>query len=255
MKKRAFALAVVLAVALSLASTVHAQKEITVIGPGSARAALEKLLPGFEEKTGYKVISTIGTGVGTKKQIIQGEAFDVPIMQWPLDEVLASGNVVVASRTPIVTVSAAVFIRKGTAKPDISTPGAVKRMLLAAKSVAYPDPAIGAAVGLSINETLRKLGIFEQVQAKSTLKTTGGACMALVASGEVEIGMTFLSEITDPGVELVGVLPLEISKPTALVGFVSTRAKDPQAAKALLEYLSSADKVEIYRALGYNPGG
>jgi molybdate transport system substrate-binding protein len=127
-------------------------------------------------------------------------------------------------------------------------------MFLAAKGVSYPGATLGAGVGVSIDESLKKLGIFEQVQAKSKQTRTGGAAMALAASGEVEVALTFLNEISDPGVEVVGPLPLEVSTPTALVGFVSTHAKDPAAAKALLEYVSSPDKAAIYTAHGYKPG-
>ncbi len=78
--------------------------------------------------------------------------------------------------------------------------------------------------------------------------------MALLAKGEVEIGLTFLSEIHDPAVEIVGPLPREISTPTALVGFVSTRVKAPEAARALLSYLSSPEVAGVYESLGMQPG-
>src|ERR1019366_9426328 len=127
-----------------------------------------------------------------------------------------------------------VAVRKGAPKPDISTPEAVKRMLLAAKSVTYPNPAGGAAAGVSFNGTLQKLGIAEQLQPKIKLAQGGAGAMELVAKGEAEIGLTPLSEMSHPRIDMVGPLPREISPPTALVGFVSTHAKDPAAAKALL---------------------
>jgi molybdate transport system substrate-binding protein len=87
------------------------------------------------------------------------------------------------------------------------------------------------------------------------VRAQGGAgAMALLAKGEVEIGLTFLSEIHDPGVEVVGPLPREISTPTSLVGFVSSHAKAPEAAKALLMYLSSPEVAEVYKALGMQSG-
>ena len=95
-----------------------------------------------------------------------GEAFDVPIEQPPYPEVIASGNVVASSATPLASVAVGVAVRKGAPKPDISTPEAVKRMLLAAKSVSYPNAAGGAAARVSFNETLQKLGIAEQMQPK-----------------------------------------------------------------------------------------
>ena len=132
---------------------------------------------------------------------------------------------------------------------------AVKKMLLAAKSVAYPNAASGAAAGVSFDETLKKLGIADQMQPKIKPAQGGAGAMAMAASGEVEIGLTFLSEMENPGIDIVGPLPREISPPTVLVGFVSTHAKDPAAAKALLDYLSSPEAAAVYKAQGMQPGG
>src|ERR1051325_9230509 len=128
----------VLALALGLPTLGYAD-EVTLIAPGGARAAVEKMIPAFEKQTGHKVKATFGSGVGTKQQVIRGEAFDVPIVQPPLMPVLDSGHVVKSSETPLATVAVGVAVRKGAAKPDVSTPEAVKRTLLAAKSISYPD--------------------------------------------------------------------------------------------------------------------
>ena len=232
----------------------RAQTEVTLIAPGGIRTSIEQLIPGFEKKTGYKVKATFGSGGGTKKQVVQGDAFDVPVLQPPLQEVFSSGNVVASTETPLASVAVGVAVRKGAPKPDISTPEAVKRTLLAAKSISYPDAAAGAAAGVSFNETLKKLGIAEQMQPKIKSAQGGAGAMALAAKGEVEIGLTFMSEMKDPGIDIVGPLPREISPPTTLVGFVSTHAKDPAAAKALLEYLSSPEAAAVYKAQGMQPG-
>jgi len=245
-----------LAVALLLGAshTAQAQSEVTLIAPGGIRAPIEALIPGFESKTGHKVKATFGSGNGTKQQVVRGDAFDVPIVQVPYDQVVASGNVVASSETPLANVSVGVAVRKGAPKPDISTPEAVKQMLLAAKSISYPDAAAGAAAGVSFNQTLKKLGIAEQIQPKIKLAQGGAGAMELVAKGEVEIGLTFLSEMEDPGIDVVGPLPREISTPTILVGFVSAHAKDPAAARALLDFLSSPEAAAIYKAKGMKPG-
>src|SRR5882757_3689819 len=112
--------------------------EITLIAPGGIRAAVQQMIPDFERRTGHTVKATFGSGGGTKQQVMSGEAFDVPIVQPPLAEVIATGHVIAESETPLATVAVAVAVRKGAPKPDISTPDAVRKMLLAAKSVAYP---------------------------------------------------------------------------------------------------------------------
>jgi molybdate transport system substrate-binding protein len=245
---------VVVALILGSSCSARAQTEVTLVAPGGIRAAIEQLIPGFERKTGYKVKATFGSGGGTKKQVIQGDAFDVPVVQPPLPEVLASGNVVASTETPLASVAVGVAVRKGAPKPDISTPEAVKKMLLAANSISYPDAAGGAAAGVSFDATLKKLGIAEQMQPKIKRAQGGAGAMAMAAKGEVEIGLTFLSEMSEPGIDVVGPLPREISTPTTLVGFVSTHAKDPAAAKALLDYLSSPEAAAVYKAQGMQPG-
>ena len=230
-------------------------EEVTLVAPGGMRCPVDRLIPDFERKTGHKVKATIGSGGGTHRQVVRGEPFDVPIVQPPYADVLSSGHVVVGSETPLATVAAGVAVRAGATKPDISTPDAVKRMLLAAKFISYPDGSRGAAAGASFNETLEKLGIAEAMKPKIKIAQGGRGAMELLAKGEVDYGLTFISEIiTEPGVDVVGPLPREISTPTSLVGFVSAHAKTPDAARALLQYLSSPDAAAIYRAAGMQPG-
>ena len=242
------------ALAVATSSAVHAD-EITLVAPGGIRAAIVKLIPDFEKKSGHKVVATFGSGLGTKRQVAAGEPFDVPIVQPPYPEVLASGHVVAESATPLATVAVGVAVRSGDRKPDISTADAVKRMLLGAKFIAYPNGASGAAAGVSFDSTLVRLGIAEEMKPKIKLAQGGAGAMAALAKGEVDIGLTFISEIiTEPGVELVGPLPREISTPTALVGSLSAHARAPEAAKALLAFLSSPDAAAVYRACGMQPG-
>ena len=229
--------------------------EVTLIAPGGIRAAVEQMIPDFERATGHKVKATFGSGGGTKERVIKGEPFDVPVVQLPLEPVIASGHVVAASETPLATVSVGVAVRTGAPKPDISTADAVKRLLLGSKAIAYPNAASGAAAGVSFNETLEKLGITEVMKPKIKVAQGGRGAMELLAKGEVDIGLTFISEIiTEPGVEVVGPLPRDISTPTALVGFVSWHSKEPEAAKALVRYLSSPEAAAVYKERGMQPG-
>jgi molybdate transport system substrate-binding protein len=235
-------------------AVVHAQSEITLIAPGGIRDAIEQLIPGFEKKTGHKVKATFGSGLGTKQQVAKGEAFDVPIVQPPYPEVLASGNVVEKSATPLASVALGMAVRQGAPKPDISTSEAVKRTLLAAKSVSYPNAAGGAAAGVTFDAMLKRLGIAQQMEPKLKRAQGGARAMEMVAKGEAEIGLTFVSEMGEPGLDVVGALPKDIAPPTRLVGFVSAHAKDPAAAKALLQYLSAPEAAAAYRAQRMEPG-
>src|SRR5262245_34755301 len=180
------------ALALAALATPSSAAEVTLIGPGGVRAAAEALIPGFERASGHTVKATFGSGGGTKERVIKGEAFDVPIVQPPLGPVVASGHVLKESETPLAVAPIAVAVKAGATKPDISTADAVKRMLLAAKSITYPNVAgspSGGAAGISINETLAKLGITEAMKPKIKPATSGFNVAKMVASGEVEIGI------------------------------------------------------------------
>jgi molybdate transport system substrate-binding protein len=252
MKKYLLLIVIVSVLLLGISYDVRAQNEVTIIAPGDMRAVLDRLSSGFESKTGHKMKATIGSGLATKKQVIQGDAFDVVIVQPPLPEVISSGNVVVSTQKPIATVAVGVAVRKGAPEPDISTPDAVKKMLLATKSITYPDSTRGAAAGVTLDEMFKTLGIADQMQAK-VKRVQGVGPAALVSRGDAEICLTFLSEVDDPGVEIVGPLPPSIAKITALVGFVSTHAKDPAAAKSLLDYISSPEAAADYKAVKMEP--
>jgi molybdate transport system substrate-binding protein len=244
----------VLALAVS-ATTGASAVEITLIAPGGIRAAVSQMIPDFERKTGNTVKATFGSGGGTKAQVVKGDPFDVPVVQVPYEDVIKSGHVVVASETPLANVSVGLAVRTGAPKPDISTADAVKKLLLGAKSIAYPNAATGAAAGVSFNETLKKLGIADEMKSKITIAQGGAGAMALLAKGEVEYGLTFVSEIiTEPGVEAVGPLPRDISTPTFLSAFLSADTKNAEAAKALIAFLSSPEAAAVYKARGMLAG-
>jgi molybdate transport system substrate-binding protein len=243
-------------VVLTLCNSYSARAdEVTLVAPGGMRCPIDRMTPDFERKTGHKMKATIGAGGATHQQVVQGEPFDVPIVQPPYKDVLASGNVVASSETPLATVAVVVAVRKGDSKPDIATPDAVRRMLLAAKAISYPNGAggRGGAAGVSFDETQKKLGIFEQMQPKIK-RVQGVSLMQLLTRGDIDVAVTFASEINDPGVEVVGPLPRAISTPTALVGFISSHARAPEAAKALLNYLSSSEAAAAYKACAMQPG-
>jgi molybdate transport system substrate-binding protein len=230
--------------------------EVTLIGPGGIRAAGEKVAEAFEKKTGNTVKTTFGSGGGTKERVIKGDAFDVPIVQPPVAPVIASGHVVPTSQKLFTSVSVGLAVKSGAPRPDISTADAVKRLFLAAKFIAYPNAATGAGAGISMNETLEKLGITEQMKPKIKIAQGGRGAMEMLAKGEVDYGLTYISEIiTEPGVEFVAALPKDISPPTELIGFMTAHPKDPAATKALYDFFTGPEALAIYKATGMNLPG
>ena len=229
--------------------------EVTLVAPGGIRCPIDRMVPDFERSTGHKVTSTFGSGGATHAQVVGGGPFDVNIVQPPYQDVLGSGNVVNSSEKSLATVTVVVGVRKGGPKPDLSTAEAVKKMFLAAKGITYPDwqGGKGSYTGLSVDNTLKKLGIFEQMQPK--IKRVQGVNAAqLLAKGEIDVALAFGSEMrSTEELEVVGPLPKEISDPTAFVGFIGARAKAPAAAKALLSYLSAPDAAAAYKACVMEP--
>ena len=230
-------------------------EEVTLVAPGGMRCPIDVMKPDFEKKTGHVLKATIGAGGATHRQVVQGAPFDVPVVQPPLDDVIASGNVILSTQTPLATVGIVVVVKKGAHKPDISSADAVKKMLLAAKAISYPDGnnGLGGAAGVSFDDTQRKLGIYDEMKPK-VKRVQGVSLLQLLTRGDIDYAITFASEVNDPGVEVVGPLPKDISTPTALVAFISSNAKAPLGAKALLGYLSSPSAAAAYRQCSMTPG-
>ena len=251
---------VVAALLLGNAYAPRGQTEITLLVPGPmGRETMDRLIAGFESKTGDNVKVTYGQGsrdtppYGTRQLVARGQALDVSIIFAPYPPAVASGNVEPKSATSLARIVLGLTVQKGASKPDISTTAAVKRTLLAAKSIVIVDPSTGTLGGQAM-DSLKKLGLVEQVKPK--LKTVEGSQEAegMVAKGEAEL---FIGpEVSDrlrEGVDLVGALPQGASTPIDVVGYVSTKAKDPKAAKALLQYLASPEAEGAYKAARLEP--
>jgi len=230
-----------------------AQSEVTLLSPGSVQPSVEQLVAAYETRTGHKVKATFASGGVTRQQVIRGEEFDVIILQPPYADVLASGNVAESTAKPLATTALGMAVRKGAPKPDISTPEAVKRVLLASKGVAYPDEP-GGASGIAFLKMLQTLGISDQMQPKLKHGNNGAGTMDFVLSGEADYGVTFMSSLNRAGIEAVGPFPKELVPPTAYVGFLHARAKDPAESRALLDFLCSAEAAQAWTSRGFQTG-
>jgi molybdate transport system substrate-binding protein len=233
---------------LSAVGTSHAQTGITLLSPNPIETTINTLVAGFEKKTGTHVTVTYGTGVSTRKTVASGGALDVSLLFAPFPEALATGNIVRDGATVIARLRLAIAVKKGAPKPDISSAAAVRRTLLNAKSIVSVDPEQGS-VGGAVVLALDKLGITQQVKSKITWVSGGGVVQDGVAKGDYEIALgPYLSDMRNPGLDVVGALPPEAATPVDITGFLSTSVKDPKAARALLEYLSSHEVAPVYEA-------
>src|SRR6202012_5825448 len=209
---------------------------------GGLTAAYNALVPEFERQTGNKVITAYGPSMGTTTNAIpvrlgRGGTADVLIMVgYALDDLAKKGKVAADSRVELVKSPIGIAVKAGAPKPDISSSDAVKRALLAAKSVAYSDSASGVYVS---TEMFQRLGIAEQMKDKAKM-IPAEPVAGVVARGDAEIGFQQISEMLPvPGIDIVGPLPPDLQKITVFSAGIAAVSKEPDAGKALIKFLAS----------------
>ena len=237
---------------LMVSATAGHAAELKVFTSVALTQALNELSPIFEQKTGNKVVISYDLAAVQKKRVLDGERADVIILTRSMMEDLAKqnklapGNLVNVAGTPV-----ALAARAGAPKPDISTVDAFKQTLLAAKSISYADPAKGGLSGVVAGKAIERLGIADQMKAKTTL-VPGAQSPELVAKGEVELGIAQASEIVPiAGVQLVGALPGEVGSLTLFTGGVGAESGSADAARALIEFLSGPEAAPHFKSKGF----
>lgn len=231
-----------------------AAAEIKVLTAGAFKQVLLALVPEFEKQTGHKVIVENETVGALTKRIDGGEAFDLAVLTpRAVDDLTGKGKFVAGSRQNLARVGVGVVVKEGTPKPDISSVDAFKKALIAAKSVAYIDPAAGGSSGIYVSGLLDKLGIAGEVKPKAKL-IHGGAVADHIARGEAEVGIHQISEILPvKGIVLVGPLPAEIQNYTVYAAGIGANAKQGEAAKALLKALTGPAAGDVLKSKGMEP--
>src|SRR5579862_6491521 len=227
----------IVATVLGISTSARAQNEITLLAPGPMRRPIDKIVANFQTKTNYKVKVTYGTGLSTRQSVAKGEPLDVTLIVAPFPGAMASGSIIPGSATLVTSFLMAVAVPKNAPKPDISTPAAVKKAFMSAKTIGFVDPDFGSA-GQGATEAINKLGIADQIITKSKVPNGGGPVQKGLADGSLDIGMLYLSDmLPNKDITIAGVLPPAICTPTAVYGVVSAHASDQAEAKALLQYL------------------
>jgi molybdate transport system substrate-binding protein len=216
--------------------------EVRVMISGGLSTAYKEVVPEFERSTGNKVLTAYGPSMGTTANAIpnrleRGEPADVLIMVgYALGDLIKQGKVIADSRVDLAKSPIGIAVKSGTPKPDISSADAVKRTLLAAKSIAYSDSASGVYVS---TEMFQRLGIADAMKDKAR-QIPAEPVARVVARGEAEIGFQQISELLPvPGIEVVGQLPPELQKITVFSAGIATAAREPEAGKALIKFLGS----------------
>jgi molybdate transport system substrate-binding protein len=239
----------------SIDGAVAEPVEITVMTSIALNSALDEMAPQYERASGNKLKITYSLIADIRKRVLAGETADVIMLSRPAMEDLekqdkfASGSMVNVAGTPV-----AVAVKAGAPKPDISTADALKRSLLAAKSIVYADPAKGGASGVYFAKVVERLGITEELKSK-TILVPGAQAADVVAKGEAEIGVAQGSEIVPvAGAQLVGPLPGDLGSVTQFTAAIGAGSKAAAAAKSLIQFLTGPTAAPVFKSKGLNPG-
>jgi molybdate transport system substrate-binding protein len=237
--------------------STRADDTLKVLSTTAMKTVLEQLAPQLEQAGGCRLDLTFGPSGALSRRIAAGELADLVIGAEPdMADLTTQGRIAAVSGI-VARSKIGVAVRKGAPKPDISTPEAFRRALLAAKSVAFSDPARGGASGVTLVKILDRLGIAAEVMAKAKLTVGGPAGLvgAILERGEAEIGVQQIPELVAfDGVDLVGPLPEDLQSPTAYVAGISANASRAEAAKAVMAFLATPAAAAIVTARGMEPG-
>src|SRR5215470_11886900 len=226
--------------------------ELKVIAGGSMTAPLNQLSAEFEKATGHKLSIHFDSTPNIIARVNSGTPFDAVVV--PVDvfkDTAAKAHFAPGPTVDIARVGYGVIVRAGAPRPDISTPDAFKKALLAAPSVAYLP---SSAAGTYVTKVFERLGIAEEVKAKTKVQASPGAIPQAVAKGEAEIGVFLSNVLIAPGVELVGPFPGDLQQELVFTSAVAADSKEADAAKALIDYLRTPAATAVIKAAGMTPG-
>lgn len=235
-----------------LLPTMASAEEIKVLAAGATEEIFAELVPQFEKSSGHKVVATFTGTANIKKQVAAGEVYDLVIVGGPeIDAFIQQGTIVPGSRTDLVKSGVGVAVRAGSPKPDINSSEALKKMLLAAKSVGIST----GPSGVHMANLFERMGIADQIKPKLKQAPSGVRIGSIIASGEADIGFQQISElIHSPGLDYIGPLPSEVQKITVYSAGIHIGAKQPEAAKALVKSLTAPAAAVVIKKYGMEPG-
>jgi molybdate transport system substrate-binding protein len=226
--------------------------ELKVIAGGSMTASLNQIAPEFEKATGHKLSIHFDSTPNIIARVNAGTPFDVVVV--PVDvfkDAAAKAHFAPGPTIDIARVGYGVIVRAGAPKPDISTTEAFKKTLLAASSVAYL-PA--SAAGAYVTKVFERLGIAEEMKAKTKVQASPAQIPQAVAKGDAEIGVFLTNVLIAPGVELAGPFPGELQQELVFTSALAADTKESDAAKALIDYLKTPAATAVIKAAGMTPG-
>jgi molybdate transport system substrate-binding protein len=237
--------------ALMLLTVEAVSAEIRVFSGAAPQNALRDLAPEFERATGDRVEFTFRIVSEIQEKLAAGEKADLILLPAPL---IAATEKTVPLRSEgrivLARVGIGVIMRQGTIPPDISTVEAVRKMLLNARSIAWPDPS--TPIGGHLNRAVEQLGIADELRPKLIVKAVihGGA--ELVVKGEADLGLYLVSEVQPiKGITLVGLLPPALQNFVVYGTAIPAYNATPEAALAFIKFISDPIKGQRWKAAGF----
>lgn len=224
---------------------------LKMISSMATRELLSALAAQFARHSGQPVEAEAAGGVDVAKRVEQGEAFDLVVLAAnAIDKLMASGKVLPGSRRDLVESGVAIAVRAGAARPAVATEEDVKAAVLAAPTLSYST----GPSGVYLEKLFERWGILEQIRARIVVPPPGTPVGSLVASGKAALGFQQLSELMNlEGIAVLGPLPAAIQTLTVFSGGICAASMRPDAGRALLDYMASAETADIKRRHGMEP--
>jgi molybdate transport system substrate-binding protein len=219
----------------------------------SMTAAVNSIAGRFMDATGHELDITFGTVGALEAKLAAGELADVLILGAPtIARLEQSGVLAAGSCREIARTAIGVAVSAGAPAPDISTPAAFKATLLAARAVAFSDPAVGGSAGVHLATLWGRLGVADEIRQKAMPQKTGGEVAARVAEGAADLGLTLIAEIVPiKGARVIGKIPPPLGKDTTYAAGISAGCADQAAAAAFIAALANPDEGALWTEAGF----
>jgi molybdate transport system substrate-binding protein len=244
-----------MAVLAALLAAPAGAADLKVTSAGAVRGLIAQIIDDYSRQTGQKFDFTIGTTGQLRNIIASGQPADLIIVSAPLmGELEKTGKLTPGSRADLGRVGIGVAVRDGAAVPDVSTSNALRKALIAARSIAYTNPAEGGTSGIHFAGVADRFGIADAVKQKAVLTRGGREAAIEVAEGRAEMAIVFISEaMAVKGVKLAGPLPPPLQGYSAYAAAIPASSTDAAAARAFIAALTSPAMAERWRANGFEP--
>jgi molybdate transport system substrate-binding protein len=229
--------------------------EIKVVTVGGLQKGIAPIAEAFKKETGHDIKFNFTNPANLQKTLASEGPFDVIVVATqPVADLAKAGKVLPASQAKVVRGGIAVSMKEGAARPDVSTPEALKAAMLAAKSIVYTDPATPNGSGEKTRAILQKIGVWDAVVAKGKMEGLGPGKEA-VAKGVYELGLFNASEAEAPGCVVAGLVPQSLQEYTTYDAGVFADATQKEAGSAFVKFLTGAAAGERWKAARMEPAG